>query len=166
MTGVQTCALPISTYFGSSNGGFLFGSSRPSPAGLASASALFIISKVISSLPWKVKKIFNYVFFGSCLNEPAHGFFFGAVKIFDTRYKKSSIYWVQVFLFVLSFGSQQDFIRIINTNKWTMQVPSHSVEWLLGPSYTEALHSLSWAINVYKLVNRYNVPCFSLIPSS
>lgn len=37
--------------FGSSNGGFLFGSSRPSPAGLASASALFIISKVISSLP-------------------------------------------------------------------------------------------------------------------
>lgn len=41
------------TYFGSSNVGFLLGSSRPSPAGLSSASVFGITSRVISTLPWK-----------------------------------------------------------------------------------------------------------------
>lgn len=40
------------SYLGSSSLGFMFGSSRPIPAGRSSCSCSATISKVISSLPW------------------------------------------------------------------------------------------------------------------
>lgn len=43
-------------YFGASSLGFMFGSSRPFPAGLSSISFSFTISSVISTLPWRIER--------------------------------------------------------------------------------------------------------------
>lgn len=85
-TGVK---VKTDTYFGSSNVGFLLGSSRPSPAGLSSASVFGITSRVISTLPWKeivAKACLSLYFETIC----THGFVY---QWFRVHCKEWRHYW-------------------------------------------------------------------------